>query len=52
MGSDLLDFAVPDVVDVVSGKKNFKKAAKSVGRQTYRNNLEVAGKSEAFQSKI
>ena len=34
VGADLLEFAVPEVVDVVSGKKNFKTAAKSVGRQT------------------
>ena len=28
--ADLLEFAVPEVADVVSGKKNFKTAAKSV----------------------
>ncbi len=37
MGADLLEFAVPEVADVVSGMKNFKTAAKSVGRQTLRN---------------
>ena len=36
VGADLLDFAVPEVADVVSGKKNFKTAAKTVGRQTLR----------------
>ena len=36
MGADLLDFEVPEVADVVSGKKNFKTAAKTVGRQTLR----------------
>ena len=35
-GADLLEFAVPEVVDVISGKKNFKTAAKDVGRQTMR----------------
>ena len=35
--ADLLDFAVPEVVDVASGKKMFKTAAKSVGRQTLRS---------------
>ena len=30
VGVDLLEFAVPEVADVVSGKKNFKTAAKSV----------------------
>ena len=33
-GADLLEIAVPQVADVVSGEKNFKTAAKSVGRQT------------------
>ena len=33
------EFAVPEVADVVSGKKNFKTAAKSVGRQTMRKQL-------------
>ena len=39
VGADLLEFAVPEVADVVSGKKNFKTAAKSVGRQTLRKQL-------------
>ena len=38
MGADLLEFAVPEVADVVSGK-TFKTAAKSVGRQTLRKQL-------------
>ena len=32
VGSDLLEFAVPEFAEVVSGRKNFKTAAKSVGR--------------------
>ena len=36
VGADLLEFAVPENVEVVSGKKNFMAAAKSVGRQTLR----------------
>ena len=39
MGADLLEFAVPEVADVVSEKKNFKTAAISVGRQTMRKQL-------------
>ena len=39
VGADLLEFAVPEVADVVSGKKSFKTAAKSVGRQTLRKQL-------------
>ena len=33
-GADLLEFAVPGIAEVVSGRKNIKKAAKSVRRQT------------------
>ena len=47
-GADLLEIAVLEVADVVSGKKNLKTAAKSVGRQI----LKVASKREAFQSKV
>ena len=34
--ADLLEFAVSEIVEVVSGRKNFKTAAMSVGRQTLR----------------
>ena len=36
VGADLLELAVPEVADVVSGKKIFKTAAKIVGKQTLR----------------
>ena len=39
VGADLLDFSVPEIAEVVSGRKNFKTAAKSVGRQTLRKQL-------------
>ena len=39
VGADLLEFAVPEVAGVVSGRKNIKTAAKSVGRQTLRKPL-------------
>ena len=39
VGTDLLDFAEPEIAEVVSGRKNFKTAAKSVGRQTLRKQL-------------
>ena len=39
VGADLLEFAVPEIADVVSGRKNSKTAAKSVGRQTLRKQL-------------
>ena len=39
VGADLLDFAVPEIAEVVSGRKNFKTAAKSVGNQTLKKQL-------------
>ena len=39
VGADLLEFAVPEIAQVVSGRKNIKSAAKSVGRQTLRIHL-------------
>ena len=41
-GVDLLEFALPEIADVVSGRKNIKttaKGVKSVGRQTLRKQL-------------
>ena len=34
IGADLLEFAVPEIAEVVSGRQNIKTAAKGVGRQT------------------
>ena len=39
MGAGLLKFPVPEIADVVSGRKNFKTAAKSVAKQTLRKQL-------------
>ena len=39
VGADLLEFAVPEIAEVVSGRKNFKTAAKNVGGQTLRKPL-------------
>ena len=39
VGADLLEFAVPEIAEVVSGRKNIKAAAKSVGRRTLRKQL-------------
>ena len=36
IGADLLKSAVPEATDIVSGTKNLKTAAKSVGRKTLR----------------
>ena len=39
VGADLLEFAVPEIAEVVSGRKIFKTAAMSVGRHTLRKQL-------------
>ena len=44
VGADLLEFAVPQMVEVVSGRKYFKTAAKSVGKQTVRKHLREGSK--------
>ena len=44
--ADLLEFAVPEGANVVSGKKNFKSASKSVAKQKLRNQLGVGGKQK------
>ena len=53
LGANFLEFAVPEITDVVSKRKNLKTAAKTVGRQTLRKKwVGVAGKklqAESFQ---
>ena len=39
VGADLLESAMPESAEVVSGRKNIKTAAKKVGRQTLRKQL-------------
>ena len=39
VGADLLEFAVPEIAEVVSGRRKFKTTAKRVGRQTLRKKL-------------
>ena len=39
MGAGLLEHAAPEIAEVVSVRKNFKTAAKIVGRQTLRKQL-------------
>ena len=39
IGADMLHFAVPEIAEVASGRKNFKTGAKSVGKQTLRKQL-------------
>ena len=49
--ADSLEFAVPEVAEVVRGRKNFKTAAKSVGRQTMRKHL-GSGSRKKTASKV
>ena len=39
VGADLLVFTEPEIGEVISGRKSFKSAAKSVGKQTLRKQL-------------
>ena len=39
LSADLLDFAAPEIAEVVSGKKNFKTAAKILERKILRKHL-------------
>ena len=39
VGADLLEFAVPEIAEVVSGRKSFKTAAKGVGKQALKKQL-------------
>ena len=39
IGADMLDFAAPEIGEVISGRKSFKSAAKSVGKQTLKKQL-------------
>ena len=56
VGADLLAFAVPEIADVVKGRKKFQTAAKNVGRQTLRKQLgSGSGKglqAESFQQNL
>ena len=35
VGADLLKLAAPEIAEIFSARKNFKRAAKSVARQTF-----------------
>ena len=44
--ADMLEFAVPQIAEVVSGRKNFKTAGKSVGKQILRKQLGEGSRSK------
>ena len=52
VGADLLEFAVPEIAEVVSGRKNIKTAAKSVGRQTLRKQLGEGSRRKRSASRV
>ena len=52
VGADLLEFAVPENTEVVSGTKKFKTAAKSVGRQTLRKQLGEGSRRKRSASRV
>ena len=39
VGANLLEFAAPEIGEVISGRKSFKTAAESVGKQTLKKQL-------------
>ena len=39
ISADMLEFAAPEIGEVISGRKSFKSAAKSVGKQTLKKQL-------------
>ena len=39
IGADMLEIAAPEIGEVISGRKSFKSAAKSVGKQTLKKQL-------------
>ena len=51
IGVDMLDFAAPEFGEVISGRKYFKSAAKSVGKQTLIKKL-VEGSRKRTASRI
>ena len=48
--ADLMEFAVPEIAEVVSCRKNFKTTAKSVGRETLRKQLGEGSRSRTASS--
>ena len=46
IGADMLEFAAPETGEVISGRKAFKTAAKSVGKETLRKQLGSGSKQK------
>ena len=52
IGADMLEFALPEIGEVISGRKSFRSAAKSVGKQTLRKQLGEASSRKRSASTI
>ena len=52
VGADLLEFAVPEIAEVVIGRNNFKTAAKSVGKQTLKKQLGERSRSKLLNNPV
>ena len=44
IGADMMEFAAPEIGEVISGRKSFKSAAKSVGKQPLKKHLDSGSK--------
>ena len=51
VGADLLEFAAPEIGEVISGRKSFKSAAKSVGKKTLKKQLGEGSRRRTAGSK-
>ena len=51
VGADLLELAAPEIREVISGRKSFKSAAKSVGKQTLKKQLGEGSRSGGSKQK-
>ena len=51
VGADLLELAAPEIGEVISGRKSFKSAAKSVGKQTLKKQLGEGSRRRTAGSK-
>ena len=52
LGADMLAFAAPEIGEVISGRKSFKSASKSVGKQTLKKPLGSGSKTyESMEKK-
>ena len=52
-GADMLEFVAPQIGEVISGRKSFRTAAKSVGKQTLKKQFDSGSKrGESFQQNL